>query len=242
MGQILVLTGPRGRQAPRGPVCRGVAGAGGDRLLLGFSEISSNSYGEGKLQGQNGYAMIAYVKKEAVCQKERRIMEYCDVYDRRRRRTGRLHQRGTPLDRGDFMLVVCTWVSDGAGRLLLTKRAPEKQSYPNAWENSGGCALAGETSRQAIVRELWEETGIRAREEEFQLLETARTTDTFYDFYFLIRPTPLDEIVLQPGETSDVKWVTFAQMRQMIQAGEVAKPIARRFRLQEPQLLALAGE
>ena len=97
-----------------------------------------------------------------------------DIYDARRQRTGRVHRRGEPLQKGEYGLVVCVWVSDGAGRLLLTKRAPEKESFPNAWENSGGSAWAGETSRQAIARELREETGIRAGEEEFLLLESAR--------------------------------------------------------------------
>ena len=60
---------------------------------------------------------------------------------------------------GEYGLVVCVWVCDGAGHLLLTKRAPEKKSFPNTWENSGGSAWAGESSRQAIARELYEETG-----------------------------------------------------------------------------------
>ena len=60
-----------------------------------------------------------------------------DIYDAHRQRTGRVHRRGEPLQKGEYGLVVCVWVSDGAGRLLLTKRAPEKESFPNAWENSG---------------------------------------------------------------------------------------------------------
>ena len=169
-----------------------------------------------------------------------------DIYDARRQRTGRVHRRGEPLQRGEYGLVVCVWVSDGAGRLLLTKRAPEKESFPNAWENSGGSAWAGETSRQAIARELREETGIRAGEEEFLLLESARGGESFFDFYFLIHPVPRSEIVLQPGETSDARWVTLDELREMIRAGLVAKPIARRFRRQEARLERLvwkrAGE
>lgn len=163
-------------------------------------------------------------------------MELVDVYDANRRFTGRVHRRGEPIAKGDYVLVACVWVSDGAGRLLLTRRAPEKASFPNAWENSGGAALAGETSRQAIVRELWEETGIRAEEKEFFLLGSTRTADAFYDFYFLIHPLPLDQVVLQPGETSDARWVTLPEMEAMIREGLVAKPIARRFRLQRERL------
>ena len=48
---------------------------------------------------------------------------------------------------------MCVWVYDGEGNLLLTRRAPGK-SYAGTWENSGGVAKAGETSLQAIRREL----------------------------------------------------------------------------------------
>ena len=47
--------------------------------------------------------------------------EWNDVYDSRRRRTGKTHLRGTPWAPGEYGLVVCVWVYDGRGRLL---RAP----------------------------------------------------------------------------------------------------------------------
>ena len=88
----------------------------------------------------------------------------------------------------------------------------------------------------AIARELYEETGIRAREEAFLLLESDRGEEAFFDFYFLRCPPPQPDIVLQPGETSDAKWVTLDEVREMARAGLLAAPIARRFRLQEARL------
>ena len=108
--------------------------------------------------------------------------EWNDIYDENRVLTGRLHKRGTPWKAGEYGLVVCVWVFDGRGKLLLTRRAPGK-SFAGTWENSGGAVQAGETSRQAIARELFEETGIRAEEEEFELLDSDRDRNTFYDFY-----------------------------------------------------------
>ena len=78
--------------------------------------------------------------------------EWNDVYDAQRRRTGRTHLRGTPWGSGEYGLTVCVWVYDGRGRLLLTRRAPEK-SFAGTWENSGGMARAGEDSLTAIQRE-----------------------------------------------------------------------------------------
>lgn len=164
-------------------------------------------------------------------------MEYNDIYDIHRRPTGRVHKRGTPWAQGDFGFVVCVWVYDGEGRVLLTRRAPQK-SFPGTWENSGGAVKAGETSRQAIARELREETGIEAAEEEFQLLETSREGNIHYDHYCLRRDTPLSQIVLLPGETDGVQWATFQQVHELIEKKKICRIIARQFRRQEPMLRA----
>ena len=68
--------------------------------------------------------------------------EWNDVYDENRQRTGRVHLRGTPWAPGEYGLVVCVWVYDGAGHILLTRRAKGK-SFHGTWENSGGAAKAG---------------------------------------------------------------------------------------------------
>ena len=165
-------------------------------------------------------------------------MELNDIYDKDRNLTGRTHRRGTPWRKGEFGLVVCVWVYDGEGKLLLTRRAPEK-SFAGTWENSGGAARAGETSRQAIARELQEETGIRAEPEEFELLDTDRDRTAHYDFYSLKRQISLDEIVLQPGETDDVRWATFEEIHQLIKEQKICKIIAGQFLRQEPALRQL---
>lgn len=164
-------------------------------------------------------------------------MEFNDVYDRYRKRTGRVHQRGKPWRSGEYGLVVCVWVYDGKGNLLMTRRAKEK-TFAGTWENSGGAARAGETSREAIVRELFEETGIRAKPEEFELFDSGSDRNTHYDYYCLRRELPLSQVVLQPGETDDAKWVTFEDVHQMIRERRICKIIANQFLRQEPALLA----
>ena len=163
-------------------------------------------------------------------------MEFNDIYDKDRKLTGRVHRRGTRWHPGEYGLTVCVWVHDGKGKLLLTRRAPGK-SYAGTWENSGGAAQAGETSRQAIRRELLEETGIDAPEEAFELLETGKDRNTFYDFYALRHPTPLREIHLQEGETDDVMWASFGKVRWMVRSGKICKIIGTQYRRQERMLL-----
>ena len=162
-------------------------------------------------------------------------MELNDIYDRDKRPTGKVHRRGTPWRSGEYGLVVCVWVYDGCGNLLLTRRAPGK-SFAGTWENSGGAAQAGETSRQAIARELFEETGIRADPEEFEFIGADKDRNTFFDFYCLKRQTPVEQIVLLPGETDAVQWASPAQIHTMIEKGQICKIIANQFLCQEALL------
>lgn len=155
-------------------------------------------------------------------------MEYLDLYDENRHFTGRTCQRGEKRNPGEYGLVVCVWVYDGRGRLLLTRRAPEK-SFPGTWENSGGAAQAGEDSLTAVRRELWEETGILADLSEFEYLSFSRDSNNFYDHYCLLRDIPLDQIKLLPGETDGVRWVTFDEMHDLISDGCVCRIIADQF-------------
>ena len=163
------------------------------------------------------------------------VNEYNDVYDENRCLTGRIHQRGTTWKNGEYGLVVCVWVYDGRGHILLTRRAPGK-SFAGTWENSGGAAKAGESSLQAVVRELYEETGILAEESEFELLDTDRDRNYFFDHYCLKRQIRLKDIRLQEGETDDVLWASFGKIHWMIQTGKICKVIGRQFRRLEKQL------
>ena len=163
-------------------------------------------------------------------------MEFNDVYDKYRNLTGRLHRRGARWHFGEYGLVVCVWVYDGKGNILLTRRAPGK-SFAGTWENSGGAAKAGENSRTAIARELFEETGIRAEPGEFELIGSDRVRHTHYDFYCLKRQTPIEEIVLLPGETDGVQWASLEKVRRMVRSGEICRIIGYQFRRQEGELL-----
>ena len=163
------------------------------------------------------------------------MTEYNDIYDCDRNLTGRVHRRGSRWKKGEYGLVVCVWVYDGRGKVLLTRRAPEK-SAPGTWENSGGAVKAGEDSLTAIVRELREETGILAKPEEFELLDTCTERGTHYDHYCLRRDTPLEKITLLPGETDGVRWATFAQVHELIRTGQICDIIAQQFLHEEPEL------
>lgn len=172
-------------------------------------------------------------------------METWDLFDGARQPLHRIHRRGEPIPPGAFHIVVEVWTINSRRQVLLTLRDPAKDEYPNKWENTGGSALAGETSRQAAIRELYEETGIVAAEDELCLLGTYPETSAFVDIYALCRDIPLSELRLQPGETVDAKWVSLVQLESTILDASLALPTGRRLAAVKEaflEQLALAGD
>ncbi len=156
-------------------------------------------------------------------------MEFWDVYDEKRQPLGKLHTRGIPMKRGEYHVSVFVWVFNSAGQVLLTKRSPEKRSYPNLWALTGGAVQAGENSLQAVQRELLEETGISAQAEEFLHVDTYLRKDSFCDVYFLKKDVPLKKMVMQKGETCAAKWVSRAEFERMIAQKQIAQPDVKRY-------------
>lgn len=157
-------------------------------------------------------------------------MELWDVYDINRNPLHRKHVRGVPMRSGEYHMTAFVWIFNSAGEVLLTKRSPEKMAFPNFWALTGGAVLAGESSLHAARREVREETGIHALEEEFIPVDTYRRKNCLCDLYFLKKDVPLSEVVLQPGETCDARWVSRKEFEEMIARKEIADPDVQCYR------------
>ena len=84
------------------------------------------------------------------------------------------------------------------------------------WEaTAGGSALKGEDPMACARRELHEETGITSE----NLIEIGRVLhyghQSIYVEYLCISDTDKDSILLQEGETTDFKWITATELRNM---------------------------
>lgn len=165
-------------------------------------------------------------------------MEYWDLHDKNRTPLGRTHKRGDEIANGEFHIVVEIWTVNSKKEILTTLRDSSKIDYPNKWECTGGSILAGETSRQGAVRELHEETGIIAKEDELIILGTYIETSAVVDIYMLHRDIEIENLVMQEGETVDAKWNTVEEILEIINDKTLAFPLGHRFKNVEDAFLA----
>lgn len=163
-----------------------------------------------------------------VGQERKKMQELWDLYDEKRNPLHMTHIRGTRMKRGTYHVAVGIWTVNDNQEILITLRAHEKADWPDMWENTAGSLLAGETSRQGAVRELFEETGIRVTEDELFFLGTERGRTTIGDCYIVRKNIDIKDIVFQKGETVNAKWVTLSQLDSMMENGLIAPPVSHR--------------
>lgn len=148
-------------------------------------------------------------------------MELWDVYDKYRQKTGRTHERGNPLNEGDYHLVVHVWIVNDKGEFLIQKRQPWKNGWPNMWDGSAaGSAILGDSSEAAAIRETKEELGIDLDISKGEILFTIKSSSSFEDIWLVRQNVDISDLKLQYEEVADAKWATLEEIKLMMQSGE----------------------
>ncbi len=107
------------------------------------------------------------------------------------------------------LLVVAGALCDAHGRVLIAQRPPLKH-MAGRWEFPGGKVAAGESEVQALMRELHEELGIRARDPQFCLRLTHAYPDRTVELSFwIVRDFAGDP---QGRDGQQLKWVAAAAL------------------------------
>ena len=146
-------------------------------------------------------------------------MEYWDIYDRDKKPTGRTMKRNDwCLKDGEYHLTVLGVIARPDGTFLITKRVMTKQWAPGAWEVSGGAAQAGESSKDAVLREVCEETGLDVSKADGGYLFTyhrenpGKGDNYFVDVYRFFLDIKEEDLHLQTEETDGWMFATKEQI------------------------------
>ena len=151
-------------------------------------------------------------------------MEFWDIYDINKNRTGRTMRRNDwTMAPGDYYLSVLGVVRTPDGRFLITRRAMDKQWAPGWWEIPGGGVKAGESSFQAVCREVLEETGIdvshAAGGYRFCYHREQPGQNYIVDIYRFDMDISQKDIKLQKSEDIDGKLATLDEIKKIAEEG-----------------------
>lgn len=147
-------------------------------------------------------------------------MECWDILNENGLTTGKTVVRGNiRLNPGEYHLVVHIWVLGSDGRLLIQRRANDKELMPGEWAATGGAAISGETSVQAAIRELSEELGIAVNENGISLIRRITRKNSFVDLWLVRTDADTKSLKLQRSEVAEVKWVWPMELLDMVKSG-----------------------
>lgn len=176
-----------------------------------------------------GFAVMLYIHEKGTervilyrsfCGEEKK--EYFRLFNERGEALPRIKERRAVHRDGDLHGAAHTWIMERYGggiRVLLQKRSADKDSFPNCYDcSSAGHVDAGEEFIATAIRELREELGLEAEEEDFTFL-FKQIVGGDYEFgnapfknhelnyvYLLNKPVDIERLVYEPGEIQGLEW------------------------------------
>ena len=158
------------------------------------------------------------------------MSELWDVYSIDRKLKGKNCIRGEQgkLADDEFHLWVMVWIKNkNTGKYLVSQRCADKDIDPLKWETVAGHAIAGETSLDAAIREVYEEVGITLNPKEAKILATKVATTIDGHRHNWIRDSFYFETTEEPDlnkattkEVIQTKWLSFSEIKEMYERGE----------------------
>lgn len=143
-------------------------------------------------------------------------MEKWDLYDENRQKLGKTIKKGQNHD-GAYTLRVHFCLFNSSGQMLVQQRASSKKHWPNVWDITlSGSAQVGETSKEAINREVKEEFGLDIDFSTERACFTFNYANCFDDFYIIEKDIEIKDIKFMDGEVQSVAWVTKEEILQKI--------------------------
>ena len=141
------------------------------------------------------------------------------------KKTGEIVTKKEAHQKGIWHSSVHIWfISKDNKKILLQKRCPAKNLFPNMWDISvGGHISSGEEPLTAAKRELSEELGLNPKNYNFIYQTTLKEKFVDHDIlsnevvyvYLINTDLDLNEITLQKEEVAEVKWYTKQELQEL---------------------------
>ena len=134
-------------------------------------------------------------------------MEYFDILNRDGSKSGKIAPKDEELLEGQYDLGAHAYIYNSKGEFLIQKRAKTKQFLPGGWDIHMGHVMAGETSKEAIIREIDEELGIKVDDIAFIKRVLWEKYNHFIDIFVLCKDINILDLTIQKSELEEVKYI-----------------------------------
>ena len=127
------------------------------------------------------------------------------------------------MKKGEYHIVVTGIILNSKNEILISKRAMNKK-FGGMWECNGGSILAGETSKEGILRELKEELGVTFKPEEAIFLKEVKrekVPQNFKDLWLFRKDINIEDLTFHDGEATEAKWVNIDEFIKMFNNNEI---------------------
>ena len=165
-------------------------------------------------------------------------MEYFDILNEDGSKTGKIKERSLVHRDGDLHKTVHIWIlrnnNKGTFDLLLQKRSKNKDSFPSCYDiSSAGHVLAGDDYKESAIRELFEELGIKAKDNELKFIgfHKGKVETEFYGkkfknhelsaVYLFMEKVKINKLILQKEEVESVKWIEINELIKGIKENKI---------------------
>ena len=153
-------------------------------------------------------------------------MEFWDIYDENKKRTGRIMKRNDwNMKPDEFHLTVLGVLQRPDGKYLITRRRMDKEWAAGWWEVPGGGVNAGEDSQAAVIREIREETGIDVSKAKggyvfsYKRVNPEEKNNYFVDIYKFILDFDESDVEVQDKEVSEFSIAPIEEVKDYAEQG-----------------------
>ncbi|ALJ03673.1 hydrolase [Pseudalgibacter alginicilyticus] len=152
--------------------------------------------------------------------------EYIDIVDANGVPTGTTELKSIIHQKGYYHNTAHVWFYTKNGSVLLSQRSAKKTICPLMWDVSvAGHIDAGETVKQAAIRETKEEIGLTISEnhlkkigvfECFQNYDNGIMDNEFHNTFIAELKVPISELIIQEEEVEALKLISLFEFEKLI--------------------------
>lgn len=166
--------------------------------------------------------------------------EQFDLCSKDRVPLGRKGLRGLELAENEYHIVVMAILINEDDNVLITKRS-ENKIAGGKWECTAGSVVAGEKSKDAVIREIREEIGILVQIDYEKPVSHFISEDAIWDIWVVRTANSIEELILQQEEVDEAKYVAISEIKMIIDSGFATQTLEELLKLHQKGMINIAS-